>query len=67
MCGTLGYPVAMGIPVYATEETIALAESQQQAVPDRVLQAKSLSQLQWLHEALRMHPTTSSFGMSPRA
>ena len=38
----------MGISVYATEETIALAHSQQQAVPDRVLQANSLSELQWL-------------------
>ena len=38
----------MGISVYATEETIALAESQQQAVPDRVLQANSLPELQWL-------------------
>ena len=40
--------IAMGIPVYATEETIALAESQHEAVPDHVLQADSLPELQWL-------------------
>ncbi len=40
--------IAMGIPVYATEETIALAVSENEAVPDHVLQADSLPELQWL-------------------